>query len=68
MNELTIAIAMVVGLAVYIAYELRRAPKEPFDASLAQDDEARAQECIDASRPAELRPHVKAGTAWGQEQ
>ncbi|MEY5097679.1 MAG: hypothetical protein RJA36_398, partial [Pseudomonadota bacterium] len=38
------------------------APVEPFDRSMADQDEAAAQECIEASRPAELRPHVRTVT------
>ena len=45
-----------------IGWELYRAPVEDFDQSQADQDEAAAQECIEASRPAELRPHVRAVT------
>ena len=57
----------VCAAAVWLYFEIRRAPVEPFDRNQAQEDHDAAQECIEASRPAELRPHVKAGTAWGRE-
>lgn len=56
---LAVAIAAFVG---WIGWELYRAPVEPFDRSMADQDEAAAQECIEASRPAELRPHARAIT------
>lgn len=62
-----ILIAMIAAFIGWIWYEIHRAPVEPFDRSHAQEDHDAAQECIEASRPAELRPHVKAGTAWGRE-
>lgn len=54
--------AVILAFVAWIAWELYRAPVEPFDRSMADQDEAAAQECIEASRPAELRPHVKAIT------
>ena len=46
------------------------APVEDYDTDLSDDAiaalDARAEEIIGASRPAELRPHIKAGTAWGE--
>lgn len=54
--------AVILAFVVWIGWELYRAPVEDFDQSQADQDEAAAQECIEASRPAELRPHVKAIT------
>lgn len=54
--------AVILAFVAWIGWELYRAPVEPFDRSMADQDEAAAQECIEASRPAELRPHVKAIT------
>lgn len=63
-----ILIAMIAAFVAWMAWEIRRAPIEPFDRSTAQDDHDAADECIAASRPAPLdRPHVRAGTAWGKE-
>ena len=53
---------LIVAFVAWIAWEIRRAPVEPFDRSHAQEDHDAADECIAASRPAELRPHVKAIT------
>ena len=49
---------VIVAFVAWIAWEIRRAPVEDFDTDLT--DDARAEEIIEASRPAELRPHVRA--------
>lgn len=49
---------LIVAFVAWIAWEIRRAPVEDFDTDLS--DDARAEEIIEASRPAELRPHVRA--------
>ena len=53
---------VIIAFVVWIGWELYRAPVEPFDRSMADQDEAAAQECIEASRPAELRTHVRTFT------
>ena len=55
-----------VGFLAWIGWEIHRAPIERDD--MTQEDDKAAEEIIAASRPAELRPHVKAGTAWGVDQ
>lgn len=61
---------LIVGFVAWIAWEIHRAPVEDYDTDLSDDAiaalDARAEEIIGASRPAELRPHIKAGTAWGE--
>lgn len=49
---------LILAFVAWIAWEIRRAPVEDFDTDLS--DDARAEEIIEASRPAELRPHVRA--------
>ena len=56
-----------VGFLAWIAWEIHRAPIEEFDRSDFEADSEAAEECIAASRPAELRPHVRANTAYGKE-
>lgn len=51
---------LIAAFVAWIAWEIRRAPVEDFDTDLT--DDARAEEIIEASRPAELRPHVRAFT------
>ena len=70
MTEAIFAICAIAVIA-WIAYEIRRAPIEDFDRSEYDADNEAADECIAASRPAGLeaytqRPHIKAGTAWGE--
>lgn len=61
-------IAIAIGLAVYIALmvailAIMRTTRS--DLEVTADD---AEQVAAVSRPAVLRPHIKAGTAWGQEQ
>ena len=61
-------IAIAIGLAVYIALmvailAIMRTTRS--DLEVTADD---AEQAAAVSRPAALRPHIKAGTAWGQEQ
>lgn len=59
--------AIIVAVVGWLVYEIRRAPIEDFDRSEYEADNEAADECIAASRPADLRPHIRAGSAWGRE-
>ena len=61
-------IAIGLGLIVYIALmaailAIMRTTRS--DLEVTADD---AEQVAAVSRPAALRPHIKAGTAWGKEQ
>ncbi len=61
-------IAIAIGLAVYIALmvailAIMRTTRS--DLEVTADD---AEQVAAVSRPAALRPHIRAGSAWGQEQ
>ncbi len=61
-------IAIAIGLAVYLALmvailAIMRTTRSELE--VTADD---AEQVAAVSRPAALRPHIKAGTAWGQEQ
>ena len=54
-------IAIIGAFIAWIVWEIRRAPYEDFDRSDYAKDDAAADQCIEASRPAPLdRPHVRA--------
>lgn len=61
-------IAIAIGLCAYIALmvailAIMRTTRS--DLEVTADD---AEQVAAVSRPAALRSHIKAGTAWGQEQ
>lgn len=63
-------IALSIGLGLYVAAMLfilaiLRMSKSTKEEDMAADD---MEQAAAVSKPAPLRPHVKAGTAWGQEQ
>lgn len=60
-------LALIAAFVGWIMWEFHRAPIEEFDRSDYEADAAAAEEIIAASRPAELRPHVRAGSAWGSD-
>ncbi len=60
---LAVEIALAVFCAVYVALTLLRGGNRRTEAEQAADDQEQASA---VSRPAPLRKHVKAGTAWGE--